>query len=419
MARSEIHYRTVDDEHGSIHTDGVARRSVLAGLLALPFSHLAHLADAASVEVNDANVNRLVTLAGKKPLIRRSIRPPNLETPLYDLRHALTPNDAIFVRYHLPVIPEIDSRAWRLRIGGSSVNTTLELSLTNLQRDYERVRIIAVNQCSGNRRGLFAPRAPGVQWEHGALANTSWTGVRLRDVLNRAGVRAGALEVIFNGADSGVLPATPDYSKSLPIERALEDNTLIAFEMNDEPLLHWHGAPARLVVPGWTATYWVKHLTDIRIEPRPHDGFWMRSAYRIPADVFPSTRFATQETKDTWPITDILVNSLIVSHTNHQRLQRGVPTELRGWAWDGGSGIAAVGVSVDSGKNWRDASIGRDMGPFAWREFRFPLDTTRPGRINVLVRARSTAGAVQPQMLTPNPSGYHHNIVQRVELEIV
>ena len=395
----------------------LTRRRILAGALALPFGR--HVGAANSELLANADGMDLVALPGKKGLIRRSFRPPNLETPIEDLKHALTSNESLFVRYHLAVIPEVQTGTWRLRIGGSSVNTALELSLTDLQRDYERVSIVAVNQCSGNRRGLFVPRAAGVQWTNGAIGNVAWTGVRLRDVLDRAGLRANAMEVVLSGADSPVLPKTPDFSKSLPIDRARDDSTLIAFEMNGEPLLHWHGAPARLVVPGWTATYWVKHLTDIQIEPRPYEGFWMRSAYRIPAGIFPSARFASQETADTWPITNILVNSLITSHRNQQRLRRGEPSQLRGWAWDGGSGIAAVRVSSDSGKQWHDAVLGDDMGRYAWREFRFPIDTSRSGRIELLVRATSRSGAEQPRTLTPNPSGYHHNIVQHLQLDVV
>ena len=113
-----------------------------------------------------------------------------------------------------------------------------------------------------------------------------WAGVRLRDVLRSAGVLGTAVEVVFDGADTASLPATPDFTKSLPIERALDENTLIAFEMNGRPLPHWNGAPARLIVPGWTATYWIKHLVQIRVEPKPFDGFWMKSGYRIPTGAF-------------------------------------------------------------------------------------------------------------------------------------
>jgi DMSO/TMAO reductase YedYZ molybdopterin-dependent catalytic subunit len=372
----------------------------------------------AAAPAAETSESPLAALPGKKPLIGRTFRPPNFETPLADLRSAFTPNEAFFVRYHLASIPEIDARAWRLRIGGASSRKAVEISLEELRGSFERVTIAAINQCSGNRRGLFTPRAAGIQWAHGAIGNASWTGVRLRDVLDRAGVNADALEVVFDGADAGVIARTPDFTKSLPVDRARDENTLIAFEMNGKPLPHWHGAPARLVVPGWTATYWVKHLTQIRIEPRAHDGFWMKSAYRIPANAFASTRFRSQENDETWPITDILVNSLITSHRDHDRLARGGRAEVSGWAWDGGTGIRRVEISVDEGRSWRETALGNDLGRYAWRQFRFPVDTKIAAHVTALVRATSGAGVRQPDSLVPNPSGYHHNMVQRVQLEI-
>ena len=278
--------------------------------------------------------------------------------------------------------------------------------------------LAAINQCSGNRRGLFAPRVPGVQWGNGAMGNARWRGVRLRDVLKRAGLGADALEVWFSGADSAVLPATPSFLKSLPVERALDENTLIAFEMNDAPLPHWNGAPARLVVPGWTGTYWMKHLTVVRIEPKALDNFWMKSAYRVPAGAFAGARFASQETPETAPITEILVNSLITSHTTGARLHRGTAAQLAGKAWDNGAGIERVEFSTDASQTWRAATLGRELGRFAWREFSLPLDTSRAGALEILVRARSRDGSQQPEKLTFNPSGYHDNIVQRVTLEV-
>jgi len=237
-------------------------------------------------------------------------------------------------------------------------------------------------------------------------------------VLNKAGVAAGALEVVFAGADSAVLPQTPNFVKSLPLERALDESTLIAFEMNGQPLPHWNGAPARLVVPGWTGTYWMKHLSDIRIEPKAFDGFWMKSAYRLPTGAFPGARFASQETPETTPITEILVNSLIVSPVAGARLARGEHAEVTGKAWDGGAGIAAVEVSVDGRRSWREAKLGHDLGRFAWRDFRMPVDTARAGPLEIAVRARSRNGAQQPDKLTFNPSGYHDNIVQAVSVEV-
>ena len=365
-----------------------------------------------------AQVEALAALPGKKPLIRRSFRPPNFETPLADLAVPLTDNGAFFVRYHLAVIPRIDPDSWRLQVSGASARRALTLSLAELRSGFEQVEVVAVNQCAGNRRGLFTPRVPGVQWGGGAMGNARWRGVRLREVLQRAGVAADALEVVFGGADAPVLPATPAFVKSLPVERALDESTLVAFEMNGRPLPHWNGAPARLVVPGWVGTYWMKHLTSIRIEPRAFDGFWMKTAYRVPTGAFPGARFTSQETAETTPVTELLVNSLIVSPVSGARLSRGAHAELAGKAWDGGAGIEGVEVSVDGGQSWRDATLERDLGRFAWREFRFVLDTSRAGRLDVAVRARSRNGAKQPDKLTPNPSGYHDNIVQAVSLEI-
>jgi len=365
-----------------------------------------------------AGAEELGSLPGKKPLIRSSWRPPNYETPLADLVPAFTPNDAFFVRYHLAVIPQIDVDTWRLKIGGSGAGKPLVLTLRDLKHDFKRVTLAAVNQCSGNRRGLFTPRVPGVQWGNGAMGNAEWSGVRLRDVLNRAGIGANAVEVVFNGADAPVLPATPGFLKSIPVERALDENTLIAFEMNGHALPHWNGAPARLVVPGWTGTYWVKHLTGIRIDTVPFDGFWMKSAYRIPTGAFPGERFKTQETPETTPITEILVNSLVTSHVSGAHLKHGAKVELAGKAWDGGAGIAAVEISTDGRHSWQAAELGRDLGRFAWREFRLRLDTSKPGTLIVAVRARSRDGATQPDTLTFNPAGYHDNIVQTVTLEV-
>src|SRR5256885_15059142 len=184
----------------------------------------------------NAAADPLTALAGKRPLIRRAFRPPNFETPLAELAAPFTRNDAFFVRYHLAVIPQVDPAAWRLQIAGASAQHPLTLSLKELRSGFEHVSVAAVNQCAGNRRGLFTPRVPGVQWGNGAMGNALWRGVRVRDGLQRAGVAPDALEVVFDGADSPVLPATPDFLKSLPIERALDENTLIALDRKSKRL---------------------------------------------------------------------------------------------------------------------------------------------------------------------------------------
>ncbi|MGH8743974.1 MAG: molybdopterin-dependent oxidoreductase, partial [Burkholderiales bacterium] len=206
----------------------------------------------------------LEALPGKLPLIKRTYRPPNFETPTSYFNEVITPNDVFFVRYHLANIPKVSAQDWRLRIGGDSVEKPYQLSFDELKRDFEPIEITAVNQCSGNRRGLSDPHVAGVEWGYGAMGNAKWKGARVRDILNKAGVKKDALEVVLDGADSGVIDKTPDFVKSIPIWKALDENSLIAYEMNGTPLPHWNGFPARLIVPGWTGTYCMKHIISLK-----------------------------------------------------------------------------------------------------------------------------------------------------------
>lgn len=224
----------------------------------------------------------LDTLPGKAPLLKHSFRPPNYETPVEYLSGAITANDRFFVRWHLANIPRVDAATWRLTVGGDAVQRPLELTLEQLRQEFDPVEVVAVCQCAGNRRGLSDPHVPGVQWGDGAVGNARWKGARLKAILTRAGLKPEAIEVAFNGADSPVLEATPDFVKSLPVWRAVDDNTLIAYEMNGSPLPHWNGFPARVIVPGWAATYWVKQLVSINALAQPLKGFWMNTAYRVP-----------------------------------------------------------------------------------------------------------------------------------------
>jgi len=255
----------------------------------------------------------LDSLPGKKPLIKLSYRPPNYETPIEYFRTAVTPNDAFFVRYHLSNIPEVDVKTWKIVVGGEGANGQAEFSLDDLKR-LPPAELVAVNLCSGNRRGLFQPHVPGVQWSNGAMGCARWKGARLKDLLDKVGLKKEAIEIAFDGADSGVTDKTPDFIKSIPTWKAIEDTTLVAYEMNGVPLPHLHGFPARLIVPGWTGTYWMKHLTSIKPVTKPESGFWMTPAYRIPLGKFPLVaRFTSQETAVNTPITEIVVNSLITN----------------------------------------------------------------------------------------------------------
>ena len=355
----------------------------------------------------------LDALPGKQPLIKRTFRPPNYETPVAVFHHAYTPASAFYVRWHLGV-PDLALADWRLRLSGPAIRSPRQFTRAELTRKFRLHEVAAVNQCSGNRRGLFSPHVPGVQWGYGAMGNAVWRGVRLKDVLEDAGITAGALEVCADGADLPALSG-PDFVKSLPMWKALDADTLIAFEMNGDSLPRWNGFPARLVVPGWTATYWVKALTELTVLDRPFDGFWMKTAYRVPRRLFGPSGFDSQDTEQNSPITGIRVNSLIVEPAPGAILPVNRRTELSGIAWDGGSGIQRVEISLDGGASWREAALGRDLGRYSWRQWRFAIRPENTGALAIMARAHARDGSMQADALIPNPAGYHHNVVQRVD----
>src|SRR3954470_672342 len=361
----------------------------------------------------------LYALPGKLPLIKKSFRPPNFETPVQYFRSALTQNKAFFVRWHLAAIPEVAAATWALSVGGDSAGQEMKLSLAELKKNFKPAEVVAVCQCSGNRRGLFEPHVAGVEWGVGAMGNARWRGVKLKNVLAKAGVKPGALEVVFDGADHGAVEKTPDFIKSLPLDVAMDDNTLIAFEMNGEALPHWNGFPARLIVPGWTGTYWVKQLTSVKVVSQPEKGFWMNPAYRLPRGRFKTPTFKTQATEANEPITAMVVNSLVTSLKSGQQIARGQPIEVRGVAWDGGAGIEKVEVSADTGASWQAARLGKDLGRFSFREFSFSAPTRETGARVVMARATSRSGETQVNELVHNPAGYHHNVIQRIYVEVV
>ena len=360
----------------------------------------------------------LYALPGKVPLIKKTYRPPNFETPIQYFRTPMTPNRAFFVRWHLAGIPQVALKDWKLSVGGESAEKELNFTMNELKKEFKPAQVTAVCQCSGNRRGLFEPHVAGVEWGAGAMGNAVWQGVRLKDVLQKAGVKSDALEVVLNGADHPPLDKTPDFVKSIPIDMALSDDVLVAFEMNGLPLPHWNGFPARLIVPGWTGTYWVKQLTSVKVVAQPEKNFWMSAAYRIPRGKFPTPTFKSQLYSPNEPITTMVVNSLITSLKSGEQIKRGRPLDIRGVAWDGGSGIAKVEVSTD-GTNWTAAKLGKDLGKYSFREFAHSVPMREVGSLVVMARATSNSGETQVNELIHNPAGYHHNVIQRLYVEVV
>ena len=266
--------------------------------LAVPGLKLAEAAGAGltpGVPEGVASYATMDSLPGKKPLIRLADRPPNYEAPLEYLRTPITPNDEFYVRYHLSDIPTIDAKTYKIAVGGDGANNPTEITFDDLKK-MPAIEVVAVNQCSGNRRGLSKPHVQGVEWGYGAMGCARWKGPRLKDVLAKVGLKKEAIEVAFNGADGPAVDKTPDFIKSIPVWKAMDESTIIAYEMNGQPLPHFNGFPARIIVPGWTGTYWMKHVTNINALTAPQGGFWMNPAYRVPVGKFPlRDRFITQE----------------------------------------------------------------------------------------------------------------------------
>lgn len=363
----------------------------------------------------------LATYPQKRPLIRLTSRPPQLETPFGVFNEGvLTPNDAFFVRYHLagspPAMEQLGADKFRLNIKGA-VTTPLTLSLDDLKKDFEPVEIVAVNQCSGNSRGFFKPRVQGGQLANGAMGNAKWKGVRLKDVLAKAGLAATAKQAVFNGMDKPLLPGTPDFVKAIDVDQATEPDLLLAYEMNGEPLPWLNGFPLRLVVPGHYGTYWIKHLNEILVTDDQFKGFWMDPAYRIPDDACAAIEPGTKP-KHTIPITRFNVRSFLTSVGDGATLKRNKATTLRGIAFDGGYGISEVAVSDDDGRTWRGAELGKDLGKYSFREWTLPFKPTRAGKLSLRVRATNRLGQSQPMEPLWNPAGYMRNVVETTTVTV-
>jgi DMSO/TMAO reductase YedYZ molybdopterin-dependent catalytic subunit len=399
-------------EHGHLDRRAWLCRAGVAGLAGLFPAGCGR-----RTEVAPADAATLMRFPQKVALRAINDRAPCLETPWPYFRHDLTPNEAFYVRWHLEALPtHVDVRAWRLKVGGH-VERPLELSLEDLRR-MEAVSVVAVNQCSGNSRSLFAPRVPGGQWVNGAMGNARWTGVRLGDLLQRAGLRAGAVQVSIDGLDEGPLPSVPDFVKALDLDHARQAEVLVAYEMNGAPLPLLNGFPARLVVPGWYATYWVKALANITVLDQPFAGFWMATAYQIPTA--PGANESPEApSKLTVPITRMNVRSFFVRPDPGARAPAGQAWALEGIAFDGGDGIRQVEFSADGGAHWSAARLGEDLGPFSFRRWHAEWSPSARGEYRLQVRAVTRAGESQPAQANWNRGGYMRNVVEEIQVTAV
>ncbi|GJE79073.1 molybdopterin-dependent oxidoreductase [Methylorubrum thiocyanatum] len=354
---------------------------------------------------------------GKGQMILQRTRPPLLETPfeVFD-EGVFTPNDRFYVRWHWASIPTVvDADAFRLKVHGH-VERALSLSLTKIAA-LPRFEIAAVNQCSGNSRGLFEPRVPGAQWANGSMGNARWTGVRLKDLLDKAGVKAGAVQVRFNGLDEPVVDDAPDFKKSLDLDHARNGEVMIAYAMNGAQLPLLNGFPLRLVVPGWYSTYWVKMLSDIEVLDKPDEQFWMKTAYRIP-DV-PGANIKPGETGfKTVPINRMVPRSFLTNLRDGGSVQAGSPVTLRGIAFGGNCGVKSVEFSGDGGTSWFPTELGTDEGMYSFRRFTGSLPALVAGSHAVMVRCTNMNGLVQPSEPVWNTNGFMQNGIETVRFQV-
>ncbi|SEF64894.1 MULTISPECIES: molybdopterin-dependent oxidoreductase [unclassified Methylobacterium] len=397
------------------------RRAVLAGLGlgGLAAAAPAWAAGTVRLPLPGGPEQRAVTTAfpGKGAMILQRTRPPLLETPfaVFD-EGVFTPNDRFYVRWHWAEIPTaIDVPSFRLTVRGH-VETALSLSLDALA-DMPRFEIAAVNQCSGNSRGLFVPRVPGAQWANGAMGNALWTGVRLKDVLDRAGVRAGAVQVRFAGLDEPVVSDAPHFRKSLALDHARDGEVMIAYAMNGAQLPLLNGFPLRLVVPGRYSTYWVKMLSDIEVLDRPDDQYWMETAYRIP-DVPGANVQPGQTGFKTVPIDRMVPRAFVTNLQDGARVAVGAPVAVRGIAFGGDCGVRSVEISTDGGASWAPTRLGADAGAYSFRRFDVDLPALATGTRAIKVRCTNTNGLAQPMDPVWNGAGFMQNGVETVTLQV-
>lgn len=353
------------------------------------------------------------TLAGKDArLVALSARPPDFETPVALLDSLLTPVDAFYVRCHMPVPAALDEASWKLAVGGD-VSTPLSLSVAELKQ-LPPVSVTVTLECAGNGRAFFDPPVAGIQWKKGAVGTAKWTGARVADVLKKAGAATGATHLWVSGADRP-LGTQPPFVRQVPLAKALDPDTIIAWAMNDQPIPAVHGAPLRLIVPGWEGAYAMKWLNSITVAAKEHDGFWVATGYRYPTRrVAPG---AAVDAKDMAPLTGLVVKSLITRPLDGAVVAPGRIT-VAGFAWAGDVGIAGVDVSVDNGATWRPARLMGQAVKYAWRRFEFAYDATRPETHTILSRATDAKGNVQPVVPQWNPSGYLWNAPDQIRLEV-
>ena len=353
-----------------------------------------------------------VDFPGEDGMLLRSYRFVDLESPVEYFNTWLTPVPHFFVRNHMHEPSELDPADWRFSVGGE-VEKPFALTLAELSK-LETHSVVNTLECAGNGRSLYRPPAPGVQWGKGAVGTARFTGPRLRDVLQRAAVKPTGKHVMFRGLDE-VPGKVPPFIRSIPIEKALDADTLLATHMNGAPLTKHHGFPARALVPGWIGAASCKWITEVRVLDKEFAGNFMNPGYRLPNE--PVKPGETVKPEDTHPVTVLGVKSVISGPTDGANLKAG-KISIHGAAWSGEADITRVEISTDAGTTWSPAALGREQSHYAWRLWTYDWKTPKIGEYTIMSRATDSQGRTQPATPIWNPSGYLYNAVDQVNIHV-
>src|SRR5579864_4519742 len=352
-----------------------------------------------------------LAIPGKEDMIVRSYRFFDLETPVEYFNTWLTPPEHFFVRNHMHEPSEIDPATWKVTIGGE-VEKPYELSLAELSK-LESHSVVNTLECAGNGRAFQRPKVPGVQWQKGGGSTGRFAGRRLRDLLDRAGVKPTGKHVMFRGLDE-VPGNVPPFVRSIPIEKALDVGTLIATHLNGAPLPKHNGFPARALIPGWVGAASCKWLTEIQVLDKEFDGNFMNPGYRLPNN--PVKPGEAVKVEDTHPVTGLNVKSVIVSPGDGATARAAV--NIQGVAWAGEADVVKVEISTDGGASWQPAQLGTEKARYAWRLWNLRWKASKPGEYTIASRATDSQGRTQPDAPVWNPSGYLNNAIDRVTIHV-
>jgi len=355
----------------------------------------------------------------KTGMVLQRTSPPWLETPFETFdKGVFTPNDKHFVSWHWASFQaQPDLETYRLKIIGH-VEKELSVSLKELLNDYPRIELAAVAQCAGNSRLYMQPRIAGAQWANGSLSNAKWTGVPLKAILDKAGVKAGAIQVRFGGTDDPVVPDSPRFLKTIDIDHARDGEVMVAFAMNGEQLPLLNGFPIKMVVPGWCAVYWIKQLTDIEVLDKPDTNYWTTRAYRFPDTLNHTIKPDAKDFK-LIPITRNFPRSFITNHLSGSQVRAGDAIEIRGIAFGGDCGVKQVDLSLDEGKTWRPTELGTDEGKYSFRQWRAHASLMQPGIQTLMVRCTNINNDAQPASPVWNPGGYMFNAIETTHVTVI